>query len=93
MDSFYLLFKLQHIDTWFSYIWNFREEGADWVMVGPYFGVRLQNGDVPFYYANGVTYGVPWYDQNVEKVTNPFHVFYDYFYIISFTFSKTVSRL
>ncbi|PWA39292.1 phospholipase-like protein [Artemisia annua] len=59
-----------HIDVWFQYIWHFRQKDADWVMVGPYFNAQILYRDVPFYYADGVTYGVPWTDESVEKMTN-----------------------
>ena len=64
--------KSQHIDAWFMYMWLTRPDDADWVMVGPYFNAQLLAGDVPFYYADGVTYGVPWWDDKVEKVIIPF---------------------
>ncbi|PWA53773.1 ulp1 protease family, C-terminal catalytic domain-containing protein [Artemisia annua] len=60
-----------HIDVWFQYIWHFRQKDADWVMVGPYFNAQILYRDVPFYYADGVTYGVPWTDESVEKVYFP----------------------
>lgn len=54
------------------YLWHFRPHDADWVMAGPYFSPQIVKRDLPFYYANGIAYGVPWYDENVEKVTSAF---------------------
>ena len=53
-------------------MWHFRPEDADWVMVGPFFDSKVLSGDIPLYYANGNTYGVPWCAENVEKVRGPF---------------------
>lgn len=51
------------------YMWHFRPEAADWAMVGPFFESKVLSGDIPLYYANGTTYGVPWCADNVEKVS------------------------
>ncbi|PWA72399.1 phospholipase-like protein [Artemisia annua] len=61
----------EHIDAWFMYIWHFRPQDADWVMVGPFFDSKVLSRDIPLYYANGITYGVPWCAENVEKVYFP----------------------
>ena len=53
-------------------MWHFRPKDADWVMVGPFFDNKVLSGDIPLYYANGTTYGVPWYAENVEKVKGLF---------------------
>ena len=53
-------------------MWHFRPEDADWVMVGPFFDSKVLSGDIPLYYANGTTYGLPWCAENVEKVRGPF---------------------
>ena len=70
-------FKSQHIEAWFTYMWNLRADDADWVMVGPFFSTQLLQQEVPYYYAEGVTYGVPWSAENVEKVRCPIHVLDD----------------
>ncbi|PWA69048.1 phospholipase-like protein [Artemisia annua] len=59
------------IDAWFMYMWHFRPQNADWVMVGPFFDSKVLSRDIPLYYANGITYGVPWCAENVEKVYFP----------------------
>lgn len=60
-----------HIDVWVLYMWQFRPEDVDWVMVGPYFSRQLLNRDKPMYYANGIIYGVLWVAPNVDKVYIP----------------------
>ena len=54
------------------YMWHFRPQDADWVMVGSFFDLKVLSRDVPLYYATGKTYGVPWCAENVEKVRSPF---------------------
>ena len=63
---------LQHIELWVLYIMHFRPDNADWVAVSPFFNTMILNREMPLYYADGVTYGVPWFSQSVKKVT--FHI-------------------
>lgn len=62
------LLTLQHIELWVLYIMYFRPDDADWVAVSPFFNTMLLNREMPLYYADGVTYGVPWFAQSVRKV-------------------------
>ncbi|GJR60132.1 RNA-directed DNA polymerase [Tanacetum coccineum] len=52
--------------------WTFPwEPNADWAMSSPYLCDMLSRYQFPLYYADGVTYGVPWLANNVEKVYFP----------------------
>ena len=63
-------FKSQHIDLWVLYLWHVRPANADWVIAGPYFSSMILNKRMPCYFANGITYGTPWFAESVEKVCN-----------------------
>nr|GFA56921.1 ulp1 protease family, C-terminal catalytic domain-containing protein [Tanacetum cinerariifolium] len=41
---------------------------ADWTIVGPFFNTFMLRYDLSCCYADGVTYGVPWFAQSMEKV-------------------------
>ncbi|GJR89686.1 hypothetical protein Tco_0213697 [Tanacetum coccineum] len=57
-----------HLDLWVLYLWHFRPAKADWAIAGPFFNTFMLGYDFPCCYADGVTYGVPWFAQSVEKV-------------------------
>lgn len=59
---------MQHIDLWVLYLMYFRPNNADWVAVSPFFNTMILRREMPLYYADGVTYGVPWFSQSVKKV-------------------------
>ncbi|PWA65662.1 hypothetical protein CTI12_AA332440 [Artemisia annua] len=60
-----------HIDLWVLYLWHYRPADADWVLAGPFFSSMLLHNRLPCYFANGVTYGTPWFAESVEKVYFP----------------------
>lgn len=47
---------------------HFRPDDADWVMVGPFFCTMILGHELPLCYADGVTNGIPWFRQGIEKV-------------------------
>ena len=57
---------------------HFRPRDADWVAVSPFFSTVILNREMPLYYADGVTYGVPWFAESVQKVTIPIPVYLVY---------------
>ncbi|GJV34956.1 ulp1 protease family, C-terminal catalytic domain-containing protein [Tanacetum coccineum] len=60
-----------HLDIWIEYLWQFRDPNADWAMESPYLCYMLSRFEYPLYYGDGVTYGVPWFTDNVQKVYFP----------------------
>ena len=56
----------QHIELWVEYMMHFRPIGADWLVVTSYFVQLLLQNSIPFWYANGDNYKIPWSD--VEQV-------------------------
>ncbi|GKE32823.1 hypothetical protein Tco_1452145 [Tanacetum coccineum] len=56
-----------HLDLWVLYLWHFRPTEADWAIAGPFFNTFMLGYELPCCYADGVTYGVPWFAQSVEK--------------------------
>lgn len=57
---------------------HFRPHDADWVAVNPFFSTVILNREMPLYYADGVTYGVPWFAESVQKVTIPIPLYLVY---------------
>ncbi|GJX28796.1 ulp1 protease family, C-terminal catalytic domain-containing protein [Tanacetum coccineum] len=52
--------------------WTFPwEPNVDWAMASPYLCDMLSRFQYPFYYTDGVKYGVPWFANNVQKVYFP----------------------
>ncbi|PWA44200.1 phospholipase-like protein [Artemisia annua] len=49
----------------------FKPDDADWVMVGPFFCTMIIDHQLPLRYADGVTNGIPWFRQGIEKVFFP----------------------
>ncbi|GKB17567.1 hypothetical protein Tco_0851490 [Tanacetum coccineum] len=51
-------------------------EEADWAIDGPFFNTFMLGNKLLCCYADGVTYGVPWFAQSVEKVYFPINAMY-----------------
>ncbi|PWA68181.1 F-box domain-containing protein [Artemisia annua] len=60
-----------HIGLWVDFLMHFRPDDANWVMVGPFFATMILQLKMPLYYADGVTNGIPWFREGVEKVFFP----------------------
>ncbi|GJW21449.1 hypothetical protein Tco_0032071 [Tanacetum coccineum] len=66
------------IPAWTEVYWGSTKKGvigclirpaeADWAIAGPFFNTFMLGYELPCYYADGVTYGVPWFAQFVEKI-------------------------
>ncbi|PWA34899.1 ulp1 protease family, C-terminal catalytic domain-containing protein [Artemisia annua] len=60
-----------HIGLFVDLMMHFRPDDADWVMVGPFFCTMILERQLPLCYADGVTNGIPWFRQGIEKVLFP----------------------
>ncbi|GJR86757.1 phospholipase-like protein [Tanacetum coccineum] len=60
-----------HLDIWVFYLWHYRLAEADWAIYGPIFNTFMLGDKMPCCYADGVTYGVPWFSEFVKNVYFP----------------------
>lgn len=61
--------QFQHVGLAVDLMMHFRPPNADWVMINPFFSAQiLKENGLPLYYADGVTNGIPWFREGIEKV-------------------------
>ncbi|GJR15073.1 hypothetical protein Tco_0797725 [Tanacetum coccineum] len=48
--------------------WENEPAEADWAICGPFFNTFMLGDKMPCCFVDGVTYGVPWFSESVEKV-------------------------
>nr|GFA61773.1 ulp1 protease family, C-terminal catalytic domain-containing protein [Tanacetum cinerariifolium] len=63
-----------HLDIWVLYMWHYRPVEADWAICSPFFNTFMLGDKMSRCYVDGVTYGVPWFSESVEKVYFPINV-------------------